>query len=154
MTALRSDTKTRILEILRASDLPLGAYEIVARLSEGRSKVAPTTVYRALSGLINDGCAHRVESMNAYLACKRGGHGAEDARDAVFSICDDCGAVVEHPSDELLDALAALSARSGFGVTRHVIEVHGRCAECADEAGGEAKRIDAARPDDRGAPKR
>ena len=136
MPAQRIDTKILILELLRGSEQPLGAYEIIARLSEERGKIAPTTVYRALSALIDEGRAHRVESKNAYMACQCAAHGADDAKDAVFSICDDCGSVEEHVDAELLRNLAALTGRSGFSITRHVIEIHGRCASCV---GGHAR---------------
>lgn len=131
MPARRTDTCTLILELLRQSPQPLGAYDIVARLSKAHGKVAPTTVYRALSALIEEGRAHRVESKNAYFACRRAEHASARKKDAVFSICDDCGAVHELVDDKLLSELTALTAQSGFVASRHVIEIHGRCAGCA-----------------------
>ena len=131
MPAQRKDTKSLIIDLLHKSEQPLGAYELIARLSQQRGKVAPTTVYRALSALIEEGRAHRVESKNAYMACQCDAHDKAELKDAVFSICGDCGTVEEHLDAELLGNLAALTARSGFSASRHVIEVHGRCADCA-----------------------
>jgi Fur family zinc uptake transcriptional regulator len=58
----------------------------------GQGITAPPTVYRALNRLVDEGLAHRVESLNAYVACAHSQHG-EGA--AIFSICQECGAVEE-----------------------------------------------------------
>ncbi len=129
----RKDIKTLILELLRERGRPLGAYEIIAALEKTRGKVAPTTVYRALGALIEDGRAHRVESKNAYVVCQRAAHGDAHLNDAVLSICEGCGAVEEHLDGGLLRDLGALVGRSGFRPGRHVIEIHGLCAGCGEE---------------------
>src|SRR3990172_6339658 len=77
-----------IVEALRAAGRPVSAYEIIDRLRE-KASLAPQTVYRSLDRLIASGSAHRLESLNAFVACSpvthEGGGG--------FAICDDCGGV-------------------------------------------------------------
>ena len=119
-----------VLAALRRQAKPLSAYEILARLNRRDGKLAPPTIYRALASLIEQGRVHRIESINAFVACQSLGH----AHASVLSICDDCGAVAEHHDDGLLQNLSALTERSGFSPTHHIIEVHGRCTECGTEA--------------------
>jgi len=60
LTALRK----RVLELVWQSHRPLGAYDILAVLSEqdGR-RAAPPTVYRALDFLLENGLVHRIASL-------------------------------------------------------------------------------------------
>jgi Fur family zinc uptake transcriptional regulator len=66
LTALRR----RVLELVWQSHKPLGAYDILAVLSEqdGR-RAAPPTVYRALDFLLENGLVHRISSLNAFVGC-------------------------------------------------------------------------------------
>lgn len=119
--------QAQILELLGASETPLGAYNILARLQETEGKLGPPTVYRALSALVSQGKAHRIESKNAYVACQCVHQGDQHA---VLSICDDCGGVEELFDDALTKDLSDLAERAGFRPSRHVLEVHGRCGRC------------------------
>ncbi|MCI4665403.1 MAG: transcriptional repressor [Neomegalonema sp.] len=130
MSVRRTSTKTAVLELLREHAKPVGAYQIIALLSERRGTIAPTTVYRAVAALIREGRAHRVESKNAFVACQCPADCAMEVGHTVLSICDDCGKVAEYQDAALRNSLAALAERSGFAASRHVIEVHGRCADC------------------------
>src|ERR1700678_777705 len=59
--------RRHVLEALLASHKPLGAYEIMDRLSD-QGRPAPITVYRALEFLRHNGFVHRIESRNAFVA--------------------------------------------------------------------------------------
>lgn len=123
----RSETiQAEVLTVLSRSRSPLSAYAILDALRASYPKIAPPTIYRALSALIERGCAHRLESLNAFIACRCEGHKHE----SILSICDDCGAVEESIAPDLLNALSSIAGKSGFTPTRHVIEVHGLCAAC------------------------
>lgn len=115
-----------VLFALRAAEVPMSAYEVLAVLRESQPTAAPPTAYRALNRLITLGLAHRLESLNAYVACAEPHH----ATSVVFTICDDCGDVVEHLDNSLEDEVAALSTSRDFEPTRPVLEVHGRCGDC------------------------
>lgn len=115
-----------IVEALRAAGRPVSAYEIIDRLRE-QASLAPQTVYRSLDRLIAAGSAHRLESLNAFVACSHTTH--EGA--AVFAICDDCGAVTELESPKAIEALAAWAKRERFIVRAMTLELRGRCAACA-----------------------
>lgn len=119
-----------VLGVLRRQGAPLGAYELLGRLRRSNPKLAPPTIYRALASLTDQGRVHRIESLNAFVACRR----ARDHAGSVMAICDDCGAVEETLAPDLLAALSGVAGRTGFAPTRHVIEIHGLCASCG--AGG------------------
>ena len=103
---------------------------MLAELRADHPKIAPPTVYRALSALVANGRVHRLESLNAYIACRCEGHNHA----AIISICDDCGGVEESIAPAVLDELSNIAQQSGFRSTRHVVELHGVCASCVDAA--------------------
>jgi Fur family zinc uptake transcriptional regulator len=114
-----------VLSALRLIGRPAGAYELQARLSDVRH-FAPTTIYRALERLIDDGLVHKIESLNAFIACR---HSGQHERSA-FAICDRCGSVVEICDQEIKHVVDACSRQSGFDVVDATIELHGSCSKC------------------------
>jgi len=58
----------RILRILQSAAGPMTAYEVLDAARKHEIS-APPTVYRALNKLIEQGTAHRLETINAYVAC-------------------------------------------------------------------------------------
>ena len=123
--------QAEVLAALRRQAKPLSAYEILARLNKRKNgKLAPPTVYRALASLIEQGRVHRIESINAFVACQSVGH----AQASVLSICDECGGVGEHLDADILRNLTTLTERSGFHPSHLVIEVHGHCTDCGTAA--------------------
>lgn len=135
MTRRGEKMQEEVLAILRRRGVPMSAYDVLAEMRENNPKIAPPTIYRALSALTARGRVHRLESMNAFVACQCDGNhdGAHHA--SVLSICDDCGVVEESVAPKLLDDISAISGKSGFQPARHVIEVHGRCASCGTVGG-------------------
>ncbi|MEM6608092.1 MAG: Fur family transcriptional regulator [Pseudomonadota bacterium] len=137
MTAILGDVmrkrgeemQSEVFDALRRADAPMSAYDILAALSANNPKIAPTTVYRTLNALIKKGRIHRLESLNAYMACQCDAHDHQ----SILSICDDCGSVEETVAPELLARMSTVVGQSGFAPSRHVIEVHGTCADCGPE---------------------
>ena len=123
-------TRERILAVLDAADGALGAYAILERLSADGARLAPTSVYRALARLVDEGRVHRVESANAFVACAHGERTHAHAEPPVLSICDDCGSVEEHVAPALLETVEAQIGATGFRPKTATIEIHGRCARC------------------------
>ena len=70
---------------------PVKAYDLIAGFAGGPSTAKPPTVYRALDFLEKQGFAHRIESLNSYVACRK----EADGHAAAFLICDCCGATRE-----------------------------------------------------------
>ena len=116
---------SRVLELLLATDAPAKAYDLLDQLGdEGAAK--PPTIYRALDFLLEMGLAHKIESLNAYVAC---GH-RDHRHSAVFLICDSCHAAQELHADATISALEAESAEVDFALRSTVLEVRGICAQC------------------------
>lgn len=118
--------QAEVLAALRRRRGPLSAYDVLGELREANPKIAPPTVYRALAALTERGRVHRLESLNAFIACQCDRH----QQASILSICDDCGAVEERVAPDLLNELSSIIGISGFAPMRHVIEVHGLCASC------------------------
>lgn len=118
-----------IFAALRESGRPVSAYEIIDQLRD-RAMLAPQTVYRALDRLIASGSAHRLESLNAFVACGQSGHQHEGQAAAVFAICDECGTVLEFAEPRAVEALAGWAKRSKYTVRAMTLELRGRCAAC------------------------
>lgn len=116
-----------VLTLLKACDRPMTAYQILERLQISEPEIAPPTVYRTLSALTDQGRAHRLESVKAFVPC-RCNH-VESV--PVLAICEDCGSVEEHDGSSLLPKLTALTDQNAFRAERHIVEIHGQCGTCA-----------------------
>lgn len=122
-----SQRQTEVLEVLQKTGRSMTAYEILDELKSEESGLAPPTVYRALSALTEEGRAHRLESINAFVSCRC----EHMDHTPVLAICNDCGSVEEHADEIVMDRLTALTRATGFRARRHVVEVHGSCGACA-----------------------
>ncbi len=120
-----------VLGTLNHSAGPLSAYDILDRL-RGDGLRAPLQVYRALDKLVERGLAHRLESLNAFVACAD----AHCHRKGLiaFAICERCGKVDEFADPVIEDRLGGWAESEGFTVERTTMEIRGRCAECAKAA--------------------
>lgn len=114
-----------IVAALKAAGRPVSAYEIIDRV-RGDASLAPQTVYRALDRLISAGVAHRLESLNAFVACSHAAHSGT----AIFAICETCGAVREFDEARAVKALQGWAGKAGFSVRQMTLELRGQCAEC------------------------
>lgn len=124
-----SPGRRRVLEALARSHAPVGAYDLIEQLATQGPRPAPITVYRALSFLTENGLAHRIERLNAFVACA-GDHDA--ARPLVFLICDRCGQVGEVAADKVGIDLDRTCAPAGFRPRSAALEILGVCRHCAD----------------------
>jgi Fur family zinc uptake transcriptional regulator len=115
-----------IAEALRDVGRPVSAYELIEEL-RSKASLAPQTVYRSLDRLIAEGQAHRLESLNAFVACR---HASHEGETAVFAICNDCGTVSEFDEPAAVDRLAAWARKAKFAVDRMTLELRGRCRDC------------------------
>ena len=83
--------RRRVLEILLEAHAAMGAYDVLERLAAEGLGSKPPVAYRALAFLTEQGFAHRIERLNAFVACAHPGA----VHDPAFMICRGCGAVAE-----------------------------------------------------------
>lgn len=120
--------RERVLDLLWQAHRPLRAYDILETLSTEGFGSQPPVVYRALDFLIAQGFVHKIERLNAFLACDcpANDHGAK------FLICTGCERVAEFDDRAIADALSDVAAGSGFTIGRATLEVEGLCPSCSD----------------------
>ena len=129
-----------IMGALNDASRPMSAYDLLDKLRP-TGVAAPLTVYRALDKLIASGKVHRIESLNAFVACRNDDHhhvpadddesSAAPRRTAGFAICDRCGTVDEFVDGDLFAQLDRAMVTRGFAPHASAIEVHGLCASCS-----------------------
>jgi len=105
---------------------PMSAYQVLDQVRE-HGISAPPTVYRALEQLVDQGRVHRLESMNAYVACCDPGHEHDVP---VFAICVVCKGTEELSGAVVRAVLDDQAERAGFAMERATVELKGRCAAC------------------------
>lgn len=116
-----------VMGALSNADGPLSAYTILDQLRDDGFR-APLQVYRALEKLMETGMVHRLESLNAFVACR---HSAcSDDGQTVFMICEDCGNVSEITDKTLTKRLRAMAEDAQFALKKATIELRGTCEVC------------------------
>lgn len=119
-------TRRRVLEILLEKHRALGAYEILDTLREEGLGSQPPVAYRALDFLTKHGFAHKIERLNAFIACTHPG----DTHAPAFLICRNCDAVAETQTAPADGRLGEVAREAGFAIERTVLEAVGLCPNC------------------------
>lgn len=117
-----------VLGALNEEGTPMSAYDILDRLRDSGLR-APLQIYRALEKLVDQGAVHRLESMNAFVACSHAK--CHDMGLVAFAICDECGTVSEFSDAEVSKRLGAWTRRNRFTATKTTIEIRGACSACS-----------------------
>lgn len=115
-----------VFDALLKARTPLSAYAILERI-EGHRIKAPLQVYRALEKLLDYGLVHRLESLNAFIACE---HGGRCRQPVAFAICDKCGQVAEFLEPSVERGLERWSKGHAFKAQRVTVEMRGLCETC------------------------
>ncbi len=118
--------RLEVLKIIAGSLKPLGAYEVLKRLGEVIKSPKPPTAYRAIDFWEESGFIHRIESLNAYLAC----HADHKHKGGQFIICDGCGMALEIHICKLPESLKKNTEENQFAPLSWSVEVHGLCEKC------------------------
>jgi Fur family zinc uptake transcriptional regulator len=122
-----SPTNQKVIDLLRRTQKPMSAYDILAKLGRYGLR-APPTVYRALDQLMKQGMVHKIESLNAFAACcNHEGH----AGISQFAICDNCGTAEELKDETLTRAIAKSKPEFLQQIHHQTLEISGLCHGCA-----------------------
>lgn len=118
--------RRRVLEILLQEHRALGAYDILEKLRAEGLGAQPPVAYRALDFLVSNGFAHKIERLNAFVACTH----PSETHSPAFLICRSCDSVAEAPSEAAAGAMAQVMKHTGFRMDRMMIEALGICPKC------------------------
>ena len=121
-----TEQRKTVLRLLCASDKPISAYDLLDQLRGEIKNPTPPVVYRALDFLLEQGLAHKLESLHAYIGCTHSDH----PHASQFLICDDCGEVAEVENSIVAESLETASQSIGFEPKQTVVEILGICAKC------------------------
>ena len=116
-----------VLDHVEKANQPLKAYSILYNVQKKGLK-APLQVYRALDKLVEIGKIHKVESRNAFVACKNSN--CEVSKATAFSICEKCEQVEEINDKKLSRYLANYSDKTGMKYKKYNLEFFGLCRKC------------------------
>ncbi|MEM7615104.1 MAG: transcriptional repressor [Pseudomonadota bacterium] len=129
-TGLRlTPVRRKVLEILLQQHRALGAYPILDMLREAGFGSQPPVAYRALDFLSEHGFVHKIERLNAFIACAHPGKNHSPA----FMICRMCDAVAEAQSTPAEGTLGDAARAVGFQIEKTVVEAEGVCPDCLDK---------------------
>tara|TARA_B100001029_G_scaffold55774_1_gene44984 strand:+ start:185 stop:586 length:402 start_codon:yes stop_codon:yes gene_type:complete len=116
-----------VLNIIEKAKGPVKAYSILNNVQK-KGINAPLQVYRALDKLIKIGKIHKVESRNAFIACKN--TNCEVSNATAFSICQACEKVTEIVNSKLSKYLKSFQDSTGMKYKKYNLEFFGLCQKC------------------------
>ncbi|MGO4570399.1 Fur family transcriptional regulator [Microvirga sp. 2TAF3] len=117
--------RERVYRELVQSGGPVGAYDLVDRLSSDKKRLAPVTIYRALDFLRDAGLVHRLATQNSYIVS----HGQPEVNAMkIMFVCTKTGQTVEVHSKEVAEAVQKAAEEAGFRSLSPFIEVEGEMA--------------------------
>ena len=124
-------TRLRRLELrlLLEAEGPVKAYELLEAARDRGQRLTPATVYRVLDYLQAVGLVHKVNSINAYVACNERDGGSD--HHPLILVCPDCRKTTEINDRRLFEAIFARLGALGHAVEGGSVEVHGLCPLCA-----------------------
>lgn len=120
-----------VVRLIAQAGRPVKAYDLLemVRNADTVGADAPPTVYRALDFLMANGFVHKLQSVNAFVACH---HPNSIEHSVPFLICDRCHSAVELEDVDVVAQLESRAKALGFRPQAQTLEVHGLCADCAD----------------------
>lgn len=118
--------REKVLNVLLEAEKPIGAYDILTRLSYKDYKPNPPTIYRAIDFWQKYGFVHKITSLNSYVACTH-----KHTQKAIsFIICDSCKTSHEIHLDHIENFRALGKKWDNFRLDVIVTEIHGCCHHC------------------------
>lgn len=115
-----------VLRLLLQQNRFFTAYELLERMREVRRSPTPASIYRTLDFLIGQGLAHRLDSVNGYVACRHVSHEGPYA----LAVCTRCGRVLEVQEAGMSAQLEDRIARAGFRLDGECVEIRAVCDSC------------------------
>lgn len=124
-----TEPRERVLKILINESKPLGAYDILQRLSTEVDNPKAPTVYRAIQFWHQEGFIHCIDSIKSYVACLHGHHHGVTQ----FLICHQCDSVKELACMIDLSSIIEAAQSIQFTMSNSTLEVKGLCVRCQNK---------------------
>lgn len=121
--------RQQVLEIVNSSEAPRGAYEILDDLKKVKSNAVPMTVYRALEYLQEKRLIHKIENLNAYMACSH----PDNLHLCQIIICNKCHKVLESCDHDVDRIISDKTRQKGFTVQSAILEINAICDSCLNQ---------------------
>lgn len=116
-----------MLELVSQRHAPVGAYDTLGALRKGEGALAPPTVYRALEFLIEAGLIHRIDTLNASIACVS----PEEMHAGRFLVRRTCSRVTELDDATIARLVMQKAKAAGFASDSPSVEIKGVCGDCS-----------------------
>lgn len=117
-------SRRKVVELLASERCALTALEIDRRLES----VGRATVYRTLDQLESLHLVQRVEIGGDAAGYER----IDPEAHHHHLVCESCGRLAPFASEELEEAIAAVSRRSEFAIAAHDVVLRGTCSSCTE----------------------
>lgn len=140
--------REQVFRIIARHQAHIGAYAIIAKVTEQTGRKSPVSIYRALEALIRVGAVGRISSKSAYFVSRSIANLNAEPTEPVMLCCNSCGRVVNTASNAVMDAVRQVSAAANFQISAEVVEVCGICHDCASAAAEAARKPRRLRADD------
>ena len=128
-TGSLTKNQSMVFDTLNRAEGPLSAYDILDKLRDDGLR-APPQVYRALDKLVSLGMVHRLESLNAFIACSHDHPADQENATMAFAICDTCNGVTEFSNSEVVDQLRDWTRAESAVLKKATIELTITCGNC------------------------
>lgn len=115
-----------VLKILADECKPLGAYEILQKLSCQIDKPNPPTVYRAIQFWHQEGFIHCIDSLKSYVICSSAHHIGQTQ----FLICTQCDFAKELDCKIDFTPIEKSAKIGRFLIKNYTVEIKGLCSNC------------------------
>jgi Fur family zinc uptake transcriptional regulator len=116
---------------LQQSGQPMSAYAILEKVKKFGIKSSPI-VYRALHTLIKNGSAHKINELNAFVACACTAGHRHDV--SVLTVCKGCKRVDELHDHAVIHHLTELRKLHVNLSKSAVVELPVTCENCVEAA--------------------
>ena len=126
-----TSVRRHALEILLENHAAMPEYSLLKRLDADGFGSQPSVAYRALDFFMEQGFVHKVEPLNAFVACMY----PYETHTPAFLICRNCRSVAETCVSPTPAALLQEARLPGFAIERSVVETEGLCRDCVQEEG-------------------
>ena len=124
-------SRQSVFALLLREHKALGAYDLLDLLRAEHISAQPPTAYRALEFLVAHGFVHRIEKLNAFIACAHiGSAHVNTSHRPSFLICRHCHRAAESIAPPLHKALHTDAHSHHFVIEESIIEALGICARC------------------------